>query len=154
LVPHCASPQDDDRGALTDLANLLTKEVKVVNLTDIPPDPLAADLIRNASVSIGSRFHNAVLSASAGRPAILFPETEYDEQRALGLAALPGNAVSVMPVSEEGVAQRTRQALSRPTVPPRYREPRPIVSAMHRLGIVGGVSPAGPPGLDPGTDGP
>jgi polysaccharide pyruvyl transferase WcaK-like protein len=136
LVPHCASRWVDDGPALTNLACRLADDVDAVVLADIPPDPLAADLIRNAAVSIGSRFHNAVLSASAGKPAILFWATEYDERRARGLAAMPGTAVKAVSTSDESAVEEVGDILERPAASVRAPSPHPIVGWLESLDIV------------------
>lgn len=135
LVPHCVGDEVDDRPTLGRLAAVLGTELDVVGLEDVPPDPLAADLLRNASISIGSRFHNAALSAAAGHPAVLFCDTEYDQRRAEGLAALTGTTVEVMSGSARRVSRRTRAALSRPTNRLRYPEPHPLMTVIHALGV-------------------
>jgi polysaccharide pyruvyl transferase WcaK-like protein len=138
LVPHCGTAPHDDRPALAAMTDHLAPDLDVVILDDIPPDPLAASLVRTARVSIGTRFHNAVLSASAGRPATLFYESEYDELRARGLAAMPGNAVNVRDASA-GVAEADLlDVLLEPSTAPTYSDPHPLVDTVRRVGIMGG----------------
>ena len=135
LVPHCASDEVDDRPVLDRIAELVGRAADVVNMSDIPPDALAADLLRNAHVSIGTRFHNAVLSASAERPAILFCATDYDRQRALGLAELSGTAIEVISGSARRLSRRTRVAVNSTPGRLRYPQPHPLMTLIHALGI-------------------
>ncbi len=135
LRPHCASEWVDDRPALAGLAARLDKSATIVNLADIPPDPLAAELVRFATVSIGTRFHNGVLSASAGRPAILFCGSGYDRQRARGLAAWAGTRVDVMVESTKFIAARTRRLVKHQPQNLRYSDSHPIIDFVRSLGV-------------------
>ncbi len=136
LLPHCASTWIDDRPALNTLEGLLAGGVKVIHLTSIPPDPISADLVRNAVSSLSTRFHNAVLSASAARPAVLVCESEYDRQRATGLADLSGNTIAVLAPSTRFVPLRTRRVMRRTPSRPQYPHPHPVVALMYSLGFV------------------
>jgi polysaccharide pyruvyl transferase WcaK-like protein len=137
LLPHCAAAEVDDRPALRRVAGMLGAGPGVTVLEDIPPDPVAASLVRYAHASIGSRYHNAVLSASRGRPAVIFCTTPFDLLRAEGLARLPGTNVKVMRRSARRVAQRTVRALqASPGTGLRCPTPHPLIDLIHDLGIV------------------
>jgi len=140
LLPHCASKWVDDRPALCTLEGLLAGRVKVINLASIPPDPISADLVRNATSSLGTRFHNAVLSASAARPAVLVCDSEYDKRRATGLANLPGMAIAVLAPSTRFVPLRTRRVMRQARSKPQYPHPHPVVVLMHSLGLARAVA--------------
>ncbi len=137
LLPHCTDRLVDDRSSLAELADLFETDVDYVVLDDIPPDPIAAEIVRHAVISIGSRYHNAVLSVSVGRPTILFCETDYDEQRARGLEAMLGTAVQVISNSAEVAPRQVRSLLKRQTEAIEYPDPHPLIRFIRVRRIMG-----------------
>lgn len=135
LMPHCASVHLDDRPPMNQVMGMLGDRVTVVALDDIPPDVVAADLVRNAVVSVGSRFHNGVLSASGGKPSILICDSEYDLDRARGLGRLAGARILAVSRDTQHLQQRIREIVRQPATPVRTPDPDPATSSILTLAL-------------------
>jgi polysaccharide pyruvyl transferase WcaK-like protein len=85
LMPHVASGKDHDGASLERIQRQIDDRVRTVLLADIPQDLMAAEMIRRARVAMGTRFHNGVFACAAGKPALLWSATSYDERRIRGL---------------------------------------------------------------------
>lgn len=135
LMPHCASVYLDDRPPLNQIRGMLADTVRVVELGDIPPDVVAADLVRNAVVSVGTRFHNGVLSASWGKPSVLICDSEYDLQRARGLGRLPGTRILTVSRETRDPSKRVREIVRQKGTPVQTPDPDPATSTILALAL-------------------
>jgi hypothetical protein len=77
-----------------------------------------------------------------GSPAILFFESEYDERRARGLAAMSGVTVSVADAAVGVRKADVLEVLREPAEPPTYPDAPALVAAVRRLGIVRQTAPS------------
>ncbi|MEZ5175707.1 MAG: polysaccharide pyruvyl transferase family protein [Acidimicrobiia bacterium] len=130
LMPHCASIWIDDRPALKEVAGMLPDGIQLIHLDDIPADIVAADLVRNAAASVGTRFHNGVLSASVGRPSVIVCADAYDRLRAGGLRRTPKSRIVTVSRYRRGLRGRIRRAFRGQGKPVRTPDPDPATAAI------------------------
>lgn len=136
LVPHCSGDDDHDDRALLQADPALADRLAV---WDPAIDVQAAvALIADATLSVGTRFHQSVLAAAAGVPAVALVADEYDRLRIRGHQR--AGTVRVAELDDPAaVADAVTEALAGPAP-----EPGPRWVASDFTEALGGVLPPAP----------
>ena len=100
FLPHCIVHETDDRPA----GHAVAERVPLVMTQEMPPDDVAVALIHGAALTVGNRFHLALVADSAGTPALFLASTPFDAQRA---GAFSGGNVRVVDAEPTGQAGST-----------------------------------------------
>lgn len=100
FLPHCIVHETDDRPA----GHAVAERVPLVMTQEMPPDDVAVALIHGAALTVGNRFHLALVADSCGTPALFLASTPFDAQRA---GAFRGGNVRVVEAEATGQAGST-----------------------------------------------
>lgn len=108
FLPHCVTSYTDDRPA----GRAVAARTSLFVDDAMPPDDVAVALIHHAALTVGNRFHLALVADAGGTPGLFLASTPFD---ALRSGAFTGGNIEVVDAAPGGAvgADAVRGALAR-----------------------------------------